>query len=573
MVDNENSNRYGKLRAYKLEESLEETKERLQEAEEALEAIRNGVVDGLVQRTPNGNQIFMLKGSEQPYRELIEEMNEGAVLLSENGTVLYCNSGFAQLLDSPLHKVMGRNIFDWVSKNNSDLSLEFLSTINDAGKRTFFFTFETMKKQLIPTQVSINKIRFGSVDIKALIITDLTKHMKDEVKRYTVNLEREITERKKAEKALVSSGKKYRRLFETSQDGIVSRDRNGKMMNCNSAYAKMVGFTKNELKQISPPELLPERWHEQRKHMFNQVLNSGKSVIFEREYRRKDGTIFPASVRSWRLIDEKGEILGVWSVVRDITHQKKLQRELEQYNLQLEKVIEERTRQLKDAERLAAIGATAGMVGHDIRNPLQAIVSDLYITKQELKEAPESERKKNMFESLEAIENNIFYINKIVSDLQDYAKPLKPCMQDIDIRLVIAEALVNSKVPNNIEVQNIVSYECEMISGDFDLLKRVVSNLVLNAIQAMPQGGTLTIRVRRNKEIGDIVLTIKDTGVGIPDGVKNKLFTPMFTTKSKGQGFGLCVVKRIIEALGGNISIESQVGKGTIFTLCLPQKS
>jgi PAS domain S-box-containing protein len=394
MVDNENSNRYGKLRAYKLEESLEETKARLQEAEEALEAIRNGVVDGLVKRTPNGNQIFMLKGSEQPYRELIEEMNEGAVLLSENGTVLYCNSGFAQLLDAPLHKVMGRNIFDWVSKNNSDLSLEFLSTINDAGKRTFFFTFETMKKQLIPTQVSINKIRFGSVDIKALIITDLTKHMKDEVKRYTVNLEREITERKKAEKALVSSGKKYRRLFETSQDGIVSRDRNGKMMNCNSAYAKMVGFTKSELKQISPPELLPERWHEQRKHMFNQVLNSGKSVIFEREYRRKDGTIFPASVRSWRLIDEKGEILGVWSVVRDITHQKKLQRELEQYNLQLEKVIEERTRQLKDAERLAAIGATAGMVGHDIRNPLQAIVSDLYITKQELKEAPESERKK-----------------------------------------------------------------------------------------------------------------------------------------------------------------------------------
>ena len=103
---------------------------------------------------------------------------------------------------------------------------------------------------------------------------------------------------------------------------------------------------------------------------------------------------------------------------------------------------------------------------------------------------------------------------------------------------------------------------------DPDLLKRILGNLVTNAIQAMPNGGDLSIRVFR--EIDEVVLVVEDTGVGIPDEVKPKLFTPLFTTKSKGQGFGLAVVKRATEALGGTINFESQKGKGTKFVLRFP---
>ena len=114
---------------------------------------------------------------------------------------------------------------------------------------------------------------------------------------------------------------------------------------------------------------------------------------------------------------------------------------LEEYRKNLEKLVEERTKQLKDSERLAAIGATAGMVGHDIRNPLQAITSDVYLAKTELASTPESEEKKNALESLKEIEKNIDYINKIVADLQDFARPLNPHAEEADLKLIIDDLL------------------------------------------------------------------------------------------------------------------------------------
>ena len=104
--------------------------------------------------------------------------------------------------------------------------------------------------------------------------------------------------------------------------------------------------------------------------------------------------------------------------------------------------------------------------------------------------------------------------------------------------------------------------------ADADYLNRILYNLVTNAVQAMPNGGNLTIRA--SKEANDVIISVKDTGVGVPEAVKSRLFTPMFTTKSKGQGFGLPVVKRMTESLGGTVSFESQEGKGTTFTVRLP---
>jgi PAS domain S-box-containing protein len=380
----------------------------------------------------------------------------------------------------------------------------------------------------------------------------------------------DITERKKAEHALVSSEKRYRRLFETSQDGIVSRDKDGHMIDCNQAYAKMVGYTKAELKNLSPPELLPEKWRKHRKEVVKDVLEKGGSVIFEREYIRKDGVIFPASVRSWRLTDEKGEIVGVWSVVRDITQQKELQRELEQYNLKLEKLVEDRTKQLKDSERLAAIGATAGMVGHDIRNPLQAMTSDVYLAKSDLELMPEGTAKEDMRESLDGIEKNIDYVNKIVQDLQDYARPLLPTVKETDVKMIFEDILLKGLIPENIEVSSKVEERARIVVADPDFLKRILSNLVNNAVQAMPEGGNLIVKA--DVKSGEIVITVEDSGVGIPEKNRDKLFAPMFTTKSKGQGFGLAVVKRLTEAIGGTVSFESEVGKGTKFIVYLPSQ-
>jgi signal transduction histidine kinase len=209
------------------------------------------------------------------------------------------------------------------------------------------------------------------------------------------------------------------------------------------------------------------------------------------------------------------------------------------------------------------------MVGHDIRNPLQAITGDLYLAKTELATVPESSEKNNILEDLQEIEKNIDYINKIVADLQDFARPLKPHLEEADLKQIITELLAKNGVPTDVKVTVEVEDSALKVQADSSYLNRILYNLVTNAVQAMPKGGKLSIHAYR--EADDAVITVKDTGVGIPDQVKDKLFTPMFTTKSKGQGFGLAVIKRMTEALGGEVSFKSQEGKGTKFTVRFPQ--
>ncbi len=236
-----------------------------------------------------------------------------------------------------------------------------------------------------------------------------------------------------------------------------------------------------------------------------------------------------------------------------------------------EKKAQESALKLKDSERLAAIGATAGMVGHDIRNPLQAITSDVYLAKSELASTPESEYKENALESLVEIEKNVSYINKIVQDLQDFAKPITPIAKETNLPKIIEDVLKKNGIPDQIKVHVKVNKEADILMADPEILRRILANLVTNAVQAMPEGGKLDIQAYRDSN--DTMLSVKDTGVGIPEEVKAKLFTPLFTTKSKGQGFGLAVVKRMTEALGGTITFESEVGKGTKFIIRLPPRT
>ena len=224
----------------------------------------------------------------------------------------------------------------------------------------------------------------------------------------------------------------------------------------------------------------------------------------------------------------------------------------------------------KNAERLAAIGATAGMVGHDIRNPLQSIIGELFLSKKELDCIPEGESKASLKESIEAIENNVTYINKIVTDLQDYAKPLSPTFEKTDFAQLVASVLSMLRIPENVQVVWSPEPNFPKLNTDPAAMKRILTNLTTNAIQAMPEGGKLTINANCQGE--KVLVYVEDTGVGMPIEVKERIFTPLFTTKSKGQGFGLAVVKKLTEALNGKISLESEVGKGTRFMLEFPQK-
>lgn len=226
------------------------------------------------------------------------------------------------------------------------------------------------------------------------------------------------------------------------------------------------------------------------------------------------------------------------------------------------------TQKLKDQERLAGIGQTAGMVGHDIRNPLQAIVGDLYLIDDDIASLPDGELKKGLQENVSSIQANLVYIAKIVEDLQDYAKTQAPKREKVEIYKIIEEVMKLIAIPSNIKVVIKIEKDFQEILSDFSMLKRSISNLVNNGVQAMPEGGQLTIKAYRNGD--SAFVTVEDTGIGIPEEVKHRLFEPMFTTKAKGQGLGLAVVKRLVKAMNGTITLESTEGKGSKFTIHLP---
>ena len=224
----------------------------------------------------------------------------------------------------------------------------------------------------------------------------------------------------------------------------------------------------------------------------------------------------------------------------------------------------------KETERLVAIGQTAGMIGHDIRNPLQAIVSELYLAKQAVSVSPHIADKASALESISLIEEQTDYISKIVSDLQDFARPLKPEYSDVNLPQLVTSVFQTIKVPDNIMLKiNVEGFP--KIETDPTLIKRILTNLINNAIQAMPKGGNLELMACIKE--GKAVITVGDTGQGIPEEIKPKLFTPLVTSKAKGQGLGLAVVKRIVEALNGSITFESEEDKGTKFIIKLPIES
>jgi signal transduction histidine kinase len=259
----------------------------------------------------------------------------------------------------------------------------------------------------------------------------------------------------------------------------------------------------------------------------------------------------------------------MWGIIRDVTQRKQLEDELKRYSEHLERLVEERTQKLKDAERLATIGETAAMVGHDIRNPLQTVEGSVYLAKEEIKSmTSRTEEINTVEEMLNTIQEETTYIDKIVSDLQDYARPIEPQLEETNTQQLINGTLATLQIPENVEVSVTVEEDCCAITVDPTMMKRILTNLITNALQAMPNGGKLTITASRKQD--EVYISVQDTGQGISDENKAKIFHPLFSTKAKGQGFGLAVVKRLVEAHNGTIAFDSETGKGTAFIVTIP---
>jgi signal transduction histidine kinase/GAF domain-containing protein len=244
--------------------------------------------------------------------------------------------------------------------------------------------------------------------------------------------------------------------------------------------------------------------------------------------------------------------------------------QIQGYAEQLEMKVKERTRELVEAQnqllkaqRLAAIGELAGMVGHDLRNPLTGIAGAAYYLRMKMNEKL-SNKERDMFET---IEKAISYSNKIINDLLEYSREIRLELSEAEPKSLLTEALSLIEVPRKIRVLNQTEGE-PRVQVDKEKIRRVFVNIVKNAFDAMPDGGKLTVKSKKDRE--EVAFVFSDTGTGMSKDVMDKLWSPLFTTKAKGMGFGLPICKRIVEAHGGKISVKTVAGKGSTFTVTLP---
>jgi PAS domain S-box-containing protein len=475
---------------------------------------------------------------------------------------------------------LSSSLYDQAHQTNETniwLIVSLVGTFGALLATIYLLVFRRTLKSVAELQKGINTIGLGNLDyVIDAKRQDEVSELSQSFNKMTANL-KEVTASKadleQVQGSLQESEQRWATTLASIGDAVIATDTSGKISFMNGIAENMTGWLLCEALGKTVKEVFNIVNEQSRLEVENPVaivLEKGLIVGLANHtvLIRKDGSQVPIDDSGAPIRDKDGKTTGVVLVFRDITLRKEMEDKLEEYAKHLERIVDERTKQLQDKERLAAIGATAGMVGHDIRNPLQAITGDLYLAKTELATVPDSEEKKNTLESLQEIEKNVDYINKIVADLQDFSRPLNPHKEEADLKEIIEGLIAKNGLPENVKVTVKVESDARKVVADSTFINRIMYNLVNNAVQAMPKGGKLTIRTY--KEANDTIISVMDTGVGIPEKVKGKLFTPMFTTKSKGQGFGLAVIKRMSESLGGTVTFESQEGKGTTFMIRLP---
>ncbi len=250
--------------------------------------------------------------------------------------------------------------------------------------------------------------------------------------------------------------------------------------------------------------------------------------------------------------------------------------ELEKFTKFLEKRVDARTRELKAAqdelikkERLAAIGQMASVVGHEIRNPLAVINNSIYFIKTKLSTGQEPDPK--VAKHIKIIESEIQQANGIINEILTYSRQREMQLERVQLNHWLEELLSVYPFPSHIQVEKRFDPVDPPLMLDLTEMQQAVRNLIGNGIEVMPapKGGKITVRTRI-AEPGWVEIDIEDSGAGIPQDVLDKIFAPFFTTKARGTGLGLAVVRKVIDRHKGRVDVQSQVGVGTTFRIFLP---
>jgi PAS domain S-box-containing protein len=367
---------------------------------------------------------------------------------------------------------------------------------------------------------------------------------------------RDVTERKRAEDALRESEAKFRAAFEGAGLGIALLDATGSIFECNRALRELLGYSEGELERTALVELVhPDDRSAARADSHGSGTSTGR-VSGERRYRRKDGSYVHGLLRSNVVRDASGTFLYTVALIEDVTQKKAAEA------------------QLLFADRMTSMGTLAAGVAHEINNPLAFVGGNIAYALEQLRRIPAVPAA--VLEALEDSREGAARVRDIVRDLKMFSRPDETGQDGVDVHEVLRSALNLAHNELKHRARLVVALDdVPLVAGNPHRLGQVFLNLILNAAQAVEEGHADRNQIRiacRGTEDGRVVVTVSDTGCGIAPDVLPRIFEPFFTTKpvGVGTGLGLSICHGIVKALGGEIRVTSRPDEGSIFSVFLP---
>jgi PAS domain S-box-containing protein len=482
-------------------------------------------------------------------------------MLDTEGLVRSWNPGAERLKGYSAKEIIGKpfSVFYTPEEREKGLPQKALATARETGR----YNSEGWR------------VRKDGTRFWALVVLDAIRDERGELIGF-VKVTRDITERQQAHQELLDSERRYRRLIEAVVDyAIFQLDPAGQVATWNPGAERIKGYAPSEIigqhfSLFYPPEDLqlgvPKR-------ALAEAAEHGR-VEMEGWRMRKDGTRFWASVIIDRIVDEAGELVGFAKVTRDLTERKKVQDEL--------KHVQE---QLIASQKLEAVGQLSGGIAHDFNNLLMIVLGNLENAERQSRHIAGSS---NLHRALANAKRGAQRAAALTSRLLAFSRrqALDPKPINLNNFLNGLQEFLQRTLGERIEVQTVGSAGLWQIEADANHLESALVNLAINARDAMPDGGKLTVEAvnvsadedyfRANPELTPgqyVVVCVTDTGTGMSTDVLNRAFEPFFTTKEPGQGtgLGLSQVYGFVKQSGGHVKIYSEVGQGTSIRMYFPR--
>ncbi len=493
---------------------------------------------------------------EDNYRTILE-LAPFSITISKrfDGTFLQVNKTFTERSGFSAEEVIGRTPLDirlYANPFDRQRLIDILTKNGHVDR--IEIPFRAKDGQIIENLVSMTNFRFHGEDC-------------------IISMSVDISALKEAQRALEESEARFRTIFETAADPIFLNDMTtGRFLDVNRAACLHLGYDRSEFETMVLNQITSPHTTDPFSRLAASSLKNDRLFI-EALHIRKDGSQVEVEVSAQQMMQRDRQVL--LSIVRDVTQRKQTERELANYQKNLEQMVSERTLALKQAqeelikkEKLAVLGQLTATVSHELRNPLSVIQSSNFYLRRKV-----TERNEIIDKHFKRIDEQVFHCDTIVGELLEYTRGRMATLMTQNIEPWVIQVVEQIQEQEKVDIRLDMEQNLPPIAHDGDKMRLVLINLLNNAIQAAnamaedagpkrlayhPQIDVLVARKGY-----DLSITVRDNGIGMDDITRQKAFEPLFTTKSRGTGIGLANVKRIVEEHGGTVQIQSRPGEGT----------